>query len=402
VNAGSTRNMQSLLAVADPVPVKSQPVPRPVLTFKGLAADGSLTLGAAEAGRFALAQAGDIVFTKQGHVSGWVLKKVGLVPQSVDALHVASTLQVIRPREETLSGWLYFWMSSRSTYERMQALLGGRAGLTSGALGALPVPAHGQQAQRRVVQILEEHLSRVDTANELLRAASARSLRLRTSALAELWSQSAKGRDLQPVGSLGAVVTGGTPPTREGDAFVGGVLPFVAPSDVAHGQRIYATARSLNAVGTATSRIVAGPSVAVVCIGATLGKVGWLDVPASGNQQINFVKPDDGVSAEYVAALMASPQFQRQMQDQASSTTMPILNKSKFMRLSLPIPLAVEQSALLARLQRVEEAHERLNRDIDVATARSGSLETGLLDAAFSGVLTSEATARLTEELDSV
>jgi len=174
------------------------------------------------------------------------------------------------------------------------------------------------------------------------------------------------------------------------------------PSDVEAGQRIFATTRSLNAVGAAAARIIDRPSVAVVCIGATLGKVGWLDGPASGNQQINFVRPLGGVSPEYLAALMASPQFQRQMQDQASSTTMPILNKSKFMRLTLDVAPAAEQDAMLTRLHDIDEARERLRRHAEVSLIRSKALRTSLLAAAFSGQLTPPTTTGMSEEMAGV
>lgn len=297
--------------------------------------------------------------------------------------------------------FLKWWMLTRE-FTRQAAGEQARTVLpkiNKASLLQLLVPVPPLAEQRRVVDILEEQLTRIDAATQQLRVASRRAVRLRASTLVELWRNSAKCGSQVPVAAIGAVVTGSTPATRQGDAFAGGLVPFVAPSDVASGQRILATTRSLNALGVATARVVAEPSVAVVCIGATLGKVGWLDVAASGNQQINFVRPVDGVSPEYLAALMASPQFQRQMQDQASSTTMPILNKGKFMRLTLPVAPAAQQEALLARLRSLDEAHERLSGHVGALSARSEGLRTSLLDGAFSGRLTSPRLANRTGEM---
>ena len=95
-----------LAEAAQPIPVRDQTEQRPVLTFKGLHADGSMHLDKPSLGRFAEAMVGDTVFTKQGHAPGWIAKKVGYLNASAGHLHVASTLQVLRPAASVNSHWL--------------------------------------------------------------------------------------------------------------------------------------------------------------------------------------------------------------------------------------------------------------------------------------------------------
>ncbi len=119
-------------------------------------ADGTLHLGPEDVGRYAVAGPGDIAFTKQGHVAGWVLKKVGLVPNHLARLHVATTLQVVRPRKELVtSAWLLGWLSRPATYELVQAMLGGRHGLTASVFRSIPVPLPPLREQQERSCVLE-------------------------------------------------------------------------------------------------------------------------------------------------------------------------------------------------------------------------------------------------------
>jgi type I restriction enzyme S subunit len=126
-----------------------------VLTFKGLHADGSLHLAEVEHGQFAVANAGDIVFTKQGHIAGWAMKKIGIVT-GTNPVHVAGTLQVIRPRPGLNSRYLYYWLSRRATYDYVLHELAGRAGITDAVLKAIPIVVVPTSQQEQIVRLLDE------------------------------------------------------------------------------------------------------------------------------------------------------------------------------------------------------------------------------------------------------
>jgi len=105
----------------------------------------------------------------------------------------------------------------------------GQSGVSGSDVRSIPLALPSLTEQRRIVEILEDHLSRLDAAQQQLRVAAARSLRLRTSVLAEMWRHSMATGSHVRVAAVGAVITGSTPPTRGGDAFTGGSVPFVAP-----------------------------------------------------------------------------------------------------------------------------------------------------------------------------
>lgn len=241
--------------------------------------------------------------------------------------------------------------------------------------------------QRRIVDIVEDHLSRLDAANDYLDAAARRSKRAVQAALEALWTASARSGSWMRVEDLGKVVTGSTP--KDGASAFGGATPFVTPGDVGYGERVTSWQRTLSDAGAVSSRLLPAGSVLAVCIGATLGKVGWTSVAAATNQQINGVVINlDDVDAAYVAALMAAPGFQDQMRTSASSTTMPILNKSKFSALSLPVATGRAAQSQWERYMRARDASERVGNAVEASGRRGVKLRRAVLRAAFNGSLT--------------
>jgi type I restriction enzyme, S subunit len=244
------------------------------------------------------------------------------------------------------------------------------------------------EEQRRIVDILEDHLSRLDAADAGMRAVERRTELLDASALAEVWQVAEQSGSRHLVSDFGAVATGSTPSTRSGEVF-GSDMPFATPSDIGGGRLIDNVSRGLSTLGAQHARLLAPHTVLAVCIGATLGKIGWTDRELATNQQVNALTPrPDFAIAEFVAALMASPPFQSDMHASASNTTMRILNKSRFSRLTLPVPPVTDQQLLLERLASWRQSIDRLTEAVRASRSRSVGLRRALLQAAFSGHLT--------------
>lgn len=140
------------------------------------------------------------------------------------------------------------------------------------------------------------------------------------------------------------VKTGGTPSQ---EAFVDelseGAIPWYAPADLRNlyltdSSRIVATEFSSDVdvfdVGT----------IALVGIG-DVGRVAMLSVEGTGNQQLNFIRPVEGVVSKYLTyAFMAGQEFVR---SRANVTLIPILNQESTKRLPFVIPDLDEQQAIV-------------------------------------------------------
>ena len=170
----------------------------------------------------------------------------------------------------------------------------------------------------------------------------------------------------RPLAELGEIVTGTTPPSSEPDLF-GHVHPFLTPSDMAYDARHVATERFLsgNGVSRFESRILPAGSVSFVCIGATIGKVAMTQVATLTNQQINSIVVDrENHHPDFVYYLLR--QYAPEIRQHAGGAATPILNKTAFSQIELPIPPLPVQRKIAAVLAAYDELIENNLRRIEI------------------------------------
>jgi type I restriction enzyme S subunit len=182
---------------------------------------------------------------------------------------------------------------------------------------------------------------------------------------------------------LGEVITGFTPPTGDAANF-GGDTPFFKPTDLDAGDSVRVAREYLSAAGLQKGRKLSAGSVLVTCIGATIGKTGLAQVECATNQQINSVSPvDNCVDSRYLFWWTCSPVGQAQIVDNASATTLPILNKSKFEALSVALPPVAEQARIVAEVDRHLSIIREVESEVDANLQRAQALRQSSLAAAF-------------------
>lgn len=192
------------------------------------------------------------------------------------------------------------------------------------------------------------------------------------------------------VEQLGEIVTGSTPSTQRAD-YYGGSVPFFKPTDLNAGYCVRDYSDSLSDLGVTQARLLPARTVLVTCIGATIGKTGFARVACATNQQINaLVCPSNTALPEWCYWLFLSSWVQDQIKRNASATTLPILNKGKFQKLSLPVAPINEQRRIVAKI-------EELFSDLDAGVAALERIRVNLkryraavLKAAVEGKLTEE------------
>lgn len=140
------------------------------------------------------------------------------------------------------------------------------------------------------------------------------------------------GWELYPLKELGIVRTGGTPSSAKSGMF-DGPIPFVTPGDLGSEN---AVKRTLTEGGAAEVVTVREGSTLVCCIGATIGKMSKATVRSAFNQQINAVEWAELVDDDFGLATLTF--FKSQIAKWGSSTTLPILKKSLFEKIEIPVP----------------------------------------------------------------
>jgi type I restriction enzyme S subunit len=160
------------------------------------------------------------------------------------------------------------------------------------------------------------------------------------------------------------VVTGATP--KKNTEYFDGEVPFVTPGDLGVVSEITTTSRTLSSEGAATVRSIPAGSVMVCCIGATIGKVGYVNQTVATNQQINSLVVDILKAVPkyvYYYCLTLKPK----LISASSSTTIPIVNKSTFAEFEIPLPPLAEQKRIASILDKADAIRQKRKQAIDLA-----------------------------------
>jgi type I restriction enzyme S subunit len=185
-----------------------------------------------------------------------------------------------------------------------------------------------------------------------------------------------KGWKLGRVSDFGTVITGSTPSTADAANFHGNV-PFVTPGDIGATATIVNTGRTLTKIGADKCRIVPAGSTLVVCIGATIGKVGFARRELVTNQQINAVVPNGNMCGGYVFHEIGriGPELKRL----AGTQAIPILSKTGFSDFPVVIPPLPEQRRIAEILGAWDNGLEKLDAMIAAKERRKKGLMQQLL-----------------------
>lgn len=147
---------------------------------------------------------------------------------------------------------------------------------------------------------------------------------------------------------LGRIVTGRTPPSSKAGMF-GGDIPFFTPGDLESAEPIK---RTVTEAGATEIEMVRAGATLVCCIG-TVGKMGKTSQPSAFNQQINAI--EWGVEVEEDFGFFMLGFFKKTLVSMAKSTTLPILNKSNFAKLEIPVPPMSMQRAFAKKFRAIQK-----------------------------------------------
>lgn len=241
-------------------------------------------------------------------------------------------------------------------------------------LKKLEIPFPAIREQKRIAAILDQ----ADSLRRLRQRAIDRLNTLEQSIYSEMFSDTKnKSWPMMRLSRLGRVVTGATPPSDQKDLFCGEV-PFITPGDL---QTDALPKRYLSEEGARRSRTVRLGSAMVCCIGATIGKMDKARKLSAFNQQINAVEWSETINDDY--GIYALTRLKKKIISRGTSTTLPILKKSEFEKIEIPVPPDALQKEFSARISEFELVREPMV----AAAIRSDSLFLALQHRAFRGEL---------------
>ena len=353
---------------------------------------GSVTQS--EAKRFTI-QKGDVIITKDSETPDDIAVPC-LIADDFENTVCGYHLALIRPGNNLNPGFLSYLFQSETARRYFHSKAAGltRFGLNPRTIASYPVPLPSPDEQAAIARVLDA----VETLVERAKASIGKAERLQKGLMQQLLT----GR-LKPDGTLrredefqatkigwlpkewtvarvkefGEVSTGKTPPTAN-EANFGGDYQFITPGDMGETKWIRKSERSLSALGSEHAGVLTANTVCVVCIGATIGKIGITVRPACTNQQINSVACSDKHFPEYL--YYALRHRSQHLLAIAGVNATPQLNKSDFSKYRLPMPATPdEEKAIGAKLAAFDDLLDAKHAKIAALQRLKKSLMQNLL-----------------------
>jgi type I restriction enzyme S subunit len=317
------------------------------------------------------------------------------------------------------SRYLLHWMLS-DDFTAFAAAHQGRSVLpkiNQAALGTLPIPVAPLPEQQRIVEAIDEALSKLDAGEAGLRTVRLLLKRMRDAVLAAAVtgrlvaqhtthnpatklltdlgveaSTSSALREL-PAGWTPSVLgdvaewsSGGTP--KAGTArYYGGCIPWAVIGDLTEGP-VWNTASSLTKDGLAESsaKVVPEGTVLLAMYGASIGRIGVAARAMATNQAIACARPrTELIAGSYLFWFLRS---QRQaFVEQGKGAAQPNISQTILKGWPIALPPVDEQHRIIAEVERQFSFLEACERAVDVGLASATAVRRSVLKAAFEGKL---------------
>ena len=151
------------------------------------------------------------------------------------------------------------------------------------------------------------------------------------------------------LGNLGITQTGSTPKTTIPEYFNGGEIPFIGPGQINRDGSIMESDKFLTEKGSEFSSTAEHGDIVMVCIGGSIGKSAIVQSKITFNQQLNSIRPLL-VQSNYLQTALNSTLFQNSILEKSTGSATPIINRSKWESIAIPLPPIEEQYRIVAKL----------------------------------------------------
>ena len=184
----------------------------------------------------------------------------------------------------------------------------------------------------------------------------------------ELFGDPVASENKRKLSEIGRIFTGNTPSMKEPSYYESNDIPFIKPSDLNESgvTNIEGVEAYISEKARPVARIIPPNSILVTCIG-TIGKIGITSRESCCNQQINFVVPNDGINSLYLAYCLTF--FKSTLQNIANAPVVPIINKTQFSELEVPVFDIDKQNQFAAFVEQTDKSKLAIQQSL-------GKLET--------------------------
>ena len=288
--------------------------------------------------------------------------------------------------KEIYNEFLYWWFWGKTDYLNSLGTGATFKEISKKVVEEIIIPVPPLSEQQSIVVYLDSAFAKIDAMKANAEKALNEAKALFQASLKEMLEPK-EGWEEKALKDLGQTQTG-TTPSKSDKSNYGDYIEFIRPSEIdydGNGRIDYNCEIKLSEQGASKGRIFASNSILMVCIGATIGKVGFSIKEVSCNQQINVFTPSNDLNYKFVYYAMRSPSFQHRVikEGTSSQATLPIINKGKWEQLSISFPEIKEQEVIATHLDNLSSKVSDLKENYNKISQECDALKQAILRQVF-------------------
>ncbi|AGR00401.1 restriction endonuclease subunit S [Providencia stuartii] len=329
----------------------------------------------------------DLIFARSGATAG---KSILIKNAPKDAVFASYLIRIVPNKKDIIPEYLSYFFLTPAYWEVVGQNAAGAAqpNINGTKLSEFIVPVAPQGEQKRIVEKLDALLTRIDTAIEHLQQSVTLADALYASTINEQMMQAIELAGLSTVEKhIEQIQTGTTPPTKQPEFYENGDINWFAPSDFGDHDILFDSNKKLSqkAFDAGKARKFDAGTIMLVAIGATIGKIGYLEQDASSNQQITGMKFNSAIIPRYAYYWFRF--IKPEILTNASTATLPIINQKGIKALSFCAPNKQLQETICRKIDEVSNFRNKVKAELNEKVELMRSLKASILDSAFKGEL---------------
>ncbi|GHT82605.1 hypothetical protein FACS1894125_5330 [Actinomycetota bacterium] len=313
-----------------------------------------------EVSSFRVAKAGSVLLCIEGGSAG---RKISILDQDVCYGNKLACLT------STFSKYLYYFLQSPSFLDvfagEMSGIIGG---ISIRNLKALPIHLPPLAEQHAIVAKLDEILPLVERYAELEREREHLNVKLQpqlrrsilNSAIAgALTNEDTSTWKETKLGEVGIWKAGSTPLKSKSEYYANGTIPWLVTGDLNNGH-IGSVPKTVTEKALAECSLQLNPvgSILIAMYGATIGKLGILDIESTTNQACLACVPNDKINGSFLFYYLMSQK--KTFEESAEGGAQPNISRQKIVAWNFSLPPLQTQTRIVAKVDQFFTQLDRL------------------------------------------
>ena len=185
------------------------------------------------------------------------------------------------------------------------------------------------------------------------------------------------------LGEICETTSGGTP-NRKNDAYYGGTIPWVKSGELGKGV-IYDTEEKITeeAVKESSAKIFPEGTLLIALYGATIGKLGFLGVPAATNQAVCGIFANEKIDLQFLSYYLFHKR--NDLIAQGTGGAQPNISQTILKNLPIPLPPLATQHAIVTRIETLFAELDKAVQHLRTAQQQLKTYRQAVLKVAFEG-----------------